>query len=175
MQRIDDGAPPCQGYEALLEDYIEALAEDSSARPEPALADHLEACPACRQALEEVREVSALVRTAAVRVPESLASDPYFAVRAGARAAESLRRGADFWRLLEAFSLRFMAGAITAALMLGAMAIWGTQGSSAQTIKRLRPADSGLLSPEVSPAPRNADEVVVALWSSSAQRNGRQR
>jgi len=175
MQSSNPGAPACNGYQAPMEDFLEALAEDPEARPAPELARHLAECAGCRDTLAEVGEVSALVRDAAVRVPPSLFADPYFAVRAGARARESLRRGGDFWRQLEAFSMRFMAAGISAALMLGAMAMWGTQRHSPRSFARLRPADSRVLSPEVNPAPGNADEVVVALWSSSAQRNGRQR
>lgn len=175
MSMSDSGARLCNGYEAPMEDYLEALERDAHARPEPALAAHLAACASCRAGLEEMREVSALVRDAAVRLPEALAADPYFAVRAAARARESVRRGGDFWPQLEAFALRFMAAALSVAIMLGAMAVWGTQRSSAQAIARLRPADMRVLSPEVNPAPRNPDDVVVALWSSSAQRSGRQR
>ena len=175
MPMPDLGAGPCEGYEAPMEDYLEALERDAGARPEAALAAHLAACKGCRAALEELREVSALVRESALRVPERLAADPYFAVRAAARARESLSRGADFWPQLEKFALRFMVAACSAALMLGAMAIWGTQRSSAQAFARLRPADTRVLSPEVNPAPGNPDEVVVALWSSSAQRGGGQR
>jgi len=175
MHIPDAGARGCDGYEVPMENYLEALGQNEGARPEPELAAHLASCTECRATLEEMREVGALVRDTAVRVPESLWADPYFAVRAGARARESQRREGDFWPQLETFALRFMAAALSVAVMLGAMAAWGTQRSSARSFARLRPADMRALSPEVTPAPGNPDDVVVALWSSSAQRSGRQR
>ena len=175
MTTTDPGARACSGYEAPMEEYLEALQEDSAARPAPELARHLAACAECRGALDEVREVSALVRESALRAPAALLEDPYFAVRAAARARESLRRGGDFWRLLEAFSLRFTAAALAVALMLGAMAVWGPQRSSAQTMVRLLPVESALRSPEASPARGSADDVVAAMLSPTKQRSGRQR
>lgn len=169
MRMSEPGAQPCNGYEAPMEEYLEALAEDSSARPAAELGRHLAECAACRESLDEMQAVSAILRESAVRVPESLASDPYFAVRAGARARASVRRGAEFWPQLEAFSMRFMAAAISAALMLGAMAAWGSQRRVPQNMARLRPADYRFLSPETNPAPGSADEVVTALLTRSAQ------
>jgi len=175
MRMPQPGPRTCDGYEAPMEDYLEALARDEAAQPAAALAQHLAGCAACRGALDDMREVSALVREAAVRLPASLAADPYFAVRAAARARESQRQSAEFWPQLESFAMRLMAGAITAALTLGAISIWGPQHIAAQGRPRLRPADSVLLSPVTNPAPGSTDDAVVTLLTSSGQRSGRQR
>jgi hypothetical protein len=175
MRMPDSGVRACEGYEAPMEDYLEALERNDAAQPAPALAQHLAECAACRESLEDMREVTILVRGAAVRVPESLAADPYFAVRAAARARESLRQSADFWPQLESFAMRLMAGAITAALTLGAISVWGPQRIAAQGRQRLRPADSVFLSPVSNPAPGSTDDAVVTLLTSSGQRSGRQR
>jgi predicted anti-sigma-YlaC factor YlaD len=165
----------CRAFEASLEEHLEALDTAPGARPGPALAEHLGTCATCREALDAAREVGTLVREGAMRVPESLANDPFFAVRVGARIRENMGRSGEFWPQLETVSLRFMAYALSLAVLLGALSASGVTRTSPSRdfgTARLRPADPRAISPESNPAPVNPDEVVVALLSSE---RGRQR
>jgi predicted anti-sigma-YlaC factor YlaD len=161
----------CRAFEAPLEEYLEALDVVPGARPSADLAAHLAGCAVCREALDAAREAGALVREGAIPVPGSLAEDPYFAVRVGARIREHLGHSGEFWPQLESISLRMMAYALSLAVLLGALSASGVTRTAPQST-RLRPADPRAISPESNPAPVNPDEVVVALLSSE---RGRQR
>jgi hypothetical protein len=163
----------CRDLEVRLEEFLEQLEEDPSARPAPQVAAHLAACESCRTALEETRQVGALLRSGRDPVSESLASDPFFAARVGARLRERVRTGAEFWPQLEAVSLRLMAAGLSIAVILGALAAWGVPNASRTATARLRPADVRVISPELNPAPANPDDVVVALWSTERGRQQR--
>ena len=166
------GEGACRAFEASLEEHLEALDAAPGARPAPALAAHLDGCAACREALDAAREAGALVREGAIRVPDSLANDPFFAVRVGARIRENMGRSGEFWPQLETVSLRFMGYALSLAVLLGALSASGVTRAGQPAAARFRPADPRAISPEANPAPVNPDEVVVALLSSE---RGRQR
>jgi hypothetical protein len=161
----------CRGFEAPLEDYLESLENRPGARPGAALAAHLAACPECLTALDEALAASVLVREAAIPVPASLAADPYFAKRVSARIREHAARPSEFWPQLETASIRLMAGALSLAILLGALSASGVTRTAQPTMARLRPADPRAISPEMN-APVNPDDVVVALLSNE---HGRQR
>ena len=162
----------CSVFEAPLDDFLEALETNTGARPPSALAAHLAACPACREALDAAQEAGALVREHAIRVPASLANDPFFATRVAARIRENARHASDFWPQLETVSLRLMAYALSLALLLGALSASGITRTTQQTAGRVPPAGPRATSLEANPTPVNPDEVVVALLSSE---QGRQR
>lgn len=172
------GEGACRAFEPMLEEHLEALDDAPGARPAPALDAHLAGCAACRDALDAAREAGALVREAAVPVPDSLAGDPFFAVRVGARIRESMGRSGEFWPQLQTVSLRLMPYALSLALLLGALSASGFTRRYQRSMARARAAvsradASRAISPEFAdPAPVNPDEVVVALLSSE---RGRQR
>jgi len=161
----------CRAFEAALEEHVEALDAAPGARPAPRLSAHLASCAACREALDFAREAGPLVRENAIRVPDSLANDPFFAARLGARIQESIGRSGEFLPQLQTVSLRVMAYALSLAVLLGALSASGVTRTAPQST-RVRPADPRAISPESNPAPVNPDEVVVALLSSE---RGRQR
>ncbi len=165
-----DGA--CRAFEAPLEDYLEALDAGAAARPAPALAAHLQNCARCREALDQARHASALVREFAIPVPASLAGDPLFAARVSARIRTNARRAGEFWPQLEFASIRMMAYALSVAILLGALSVSGV-ARMAQPAARLRSADFRVISPESNPAPVNPDDVAVALLSSERGRSQR--
>jgi len=157
----------CPNFEARLEDYLEALEAAPDARPEPALAAHLSACAACREAFDLACAAGPLVREGAIPVPESIAVDPFFAARVGARIREHAGRAGEFLPLLQTASLRVMAAALTAALFLGAISATGVARVSPPSASRLRASDLRAISRDTNPAPVNPDEVIIALFSAS--------
>ena len=160
----------CPDYEARLEDFLEALEASPSAQPDPALAAHLSACAACRDAFELACAAGPLVREAAIPVADSLSGDPFFAGRVGARIRERVGRSSEFLPLLETASLRLMAAALTVALFLGALSASGVTRSIRPAPASFRTADLRAVSPEVNPAPANPDAVVYALLTSERGR-----
>lgn len=160
----------CPEFEARLEDYLEALEAAPSARPDPDLAAHLAACAPCREAFNLACGAGPLVRESALAVPESLAADPFFAARVGARIREQAGRAGEFLPLLETVSLRLMAAALSLALFLGVLSASGITRVRRQTVARSRAADFRVISSEVNPAPVNPDDVAIALLSSERGR-----
>ena len=160
----------CRHFEARLEDYLESLDASPAAAPDSALAAHLASCSACRDALELARQAGPLVRMGASRVPESLAADPYFAVRVSARIREQAGRSAEFLPQLQSVSIRVMAYALSLAALLGALSAAGVTRSSRPTAAVPRPAGVRALSPEANPAPANPDDVVIALLTTERGR-----
>ncbi|HKO03508.1 MAG TPA: hypothetical protein VJW51_02110 [Candidatus Acidoferrales bacterium] len=165
-----DGA--CPAFEVRLEEYLEGLQPGSVAHPDPVLATHLAGCLRCREALDQAREASALVREFAIPVPDSLAHNPFFAARVAARIRENSGRAGEFWPQLESVSIRMMAYALSLAVLLGALSASGFARLS-QPAASLRPADPRAISLASGPAPVNPDEVVIALLSSERGRQQR--
>jgi predicted anti-sigma-YlaC factor YlaD len=154
----------CRAFEAQLEDLLEAgLEARPGARPNAALAAHLSSCPACREAFDAARESSSFVRQYAIRVPDALAGDPFFATRVSARIRENARRAGDFWPQLETVSLRLMAYAMSLAILLGALTASGVTRTSQPPVART-------VSFESNPAPVNPDEVILAVLTSGQGR-----
>jgi len=160
----------CPSFEARLEDYLDALEAAPDARPDHALAAHLSACAACREAFDLACAAGPLVREGAIPVPESIAADPFFAARVNARIREHASRSGDFLRLLQAASLRFLAGAMTLGILLGALSASGITRVNRPAAARYHTADIRAVSPEGNPAPANPDAVVYALLSSERGR-----
>ena len=165
-----DGA--CRAFEALLEDYLEALDAGAPFRPDPDLAVHLADCARCREALDLASHAGALVREFAIPVPASLAAGPLFAARVSARIRTNAGRAGEFWPQLEFASIRMMAYALSVAILLGALSVSGV-ARLARPAARLRSADFRAISPESNPAPVNPDDVAVALLSSERGRSQR--
>ena len=163
----------CRAFEVRLEDYLESLDAAPDARPDAALAAHLASCTSCRDALELARLAGPLVRQGARRVPESLAADPYFAVRVAARIREQSGPTGEFLPQLQAVSIRVLAYALSVAALLGALSAAGVTRSSRPAAAVLRPAGIRALSPETNPAPANPDDVVMALFSTERGRQPR--
>ena len=163
----------CRQFEAALEDYLESLDSAPTAPPAPALAAHLGTCSACREAFDLALEAGPLLRESARPVPESLASDPYFAVRVGARIRRQAAHSGEFLPQLESASLRLMAAALSLALLLGALSAAGVTSTGRAPAARIRAAGVHAISPEVNPAPANPDDVVMALLSSERGRQPR--
>ena len=157
----------CPQFEARLEEYLEALEAAPSARPAPDLAGHLAACAGCREAFDLACAAGPLVREAAIAVPDSLAADPFFAARVGARIREQAARAPEFLPMLQTISLRLMAAALTAALFLGAISASGVARVSPRSASRLRASDLRAISSNSNPTPVNPDEVIIALFSAS--------
>jgi hypothetical protein len=163
----------CRAMEGRLEEYLEQREADPSAKPAFEVAEHLAGCDPCRLTIQDARELNALVRAGREPLPESVALDPFFAARVGARLREQARRSGDFWPQLETVSLRLMAAGLSVAVLLGAMAAWGVPRGPRTVAARLRPADVHAISPELNPAPASPDDVVVALWSTERGRQQR--
>lgn len=163
----------CRSFEVRLEDYLESIDSAPAARPHPALAAHLAGCSACREAFDLACQAGPLVREGAVRVPESLSSDPFFALRVGARIREHVGRSAEFLPQLQSASLRLMAGALSLAVLLGALSAAGVTRTVRRPAASLQPAGLRALSPEVNLAPANPDDVVIALLTSERGRQPR--
>ncbi len=163
----------CRAFEARLEDYLESLDSASAARPDPALAAHLAACSGCREAFDLASQAGPLLRQAGLSVPDSLASDPFFAVRVSARIREHAGRSGEFLPQLQTVSLRVMAYALSLAVLLGALSAAGVTRTSRTPAPRLRTAGLRAVSPEVNPAPANPDDVVIALLTSERGRQPR--
>jgi len=159
----------CSRFEASLADLLEA---GPGAKPDASLAAHLAVCVDCREAFDSAREAGALVRANAVRVPPSLADDPYFASRVAARIRENAGRSGEFWPTLETASLRMMAYALSLAILLGALSASGVTRGARPAVARVPAAGARTVSLEANPTPVNPDEVVVALLSGD---QGRQR
>jgi len=170
------GAATCPAFEARLEDYLDGLRPGAVAFPDPLLAAHLSTCARCREALDHALEASAMVREFAIRVPESVGDNPFFAARVSALIREHRAPVGEFWPQLESISMRIMAYALSLAILLGALSASGFarvgQSRSGGTA-RFRRADPRLISPESNPAPVNPDDVVVALLSSERGRQQR--
>ncbi len=163
----------CPAYEARLEDYLETLEAEPSAKPDPSLAAHLSACPYCRDAFNLACAAGTLVREGAVAVPESLAADHFFAARVGARIRAQSARSGEFLPLLQSVSLRFMAAALSVGLLLGALSASGYTRAGRRAVGRLRGSDVLVISRNSNPAPVNPDDVVIALLSSERGRQPR--
>ena len=164
---------PCRAFEVRLEDYLESLDASPAARPDAGLAAHLDSCSACREALELARMAGPLVRERAVHVAEQLAADPYFASRVSARIREQLGRSGEFLPQLQSVSIRVMAYALSAAVLLGALSAAGVTRANRPAAAVLRPAGLRALSPEANPAPANPDDVVIALLTNERGRQPR--
>jgi len=160
----------CPGFEARLEDYLEALEASPAARPGPAVAEHLSVCVACRQAFDLASAAGPLIREAAIRVPESIAANPFFAARVTARIREHAVPGGEFLPLLQTVSLRLIAAALGFALFLGALSASGVTRSNRPALARFQPAGIRAVSPEVNPAPVNPDAVVISLLTTERER-----
>ena len=163
----------CRAFEARLEDYLESLDSVPAARPDPALAAHLGACPACRTAFDLASQAGPLVRHAGLSVPDSLVSDPFFAARVSARIREHAGRSGEFLPQLQTVSLRVLAYAMSLAVLLGALSAAGVTRTNRLPAGAVRPAGLRAVSPEVNPAPANPDDVVIALLSSERGRQPR--
>ncbi len=163
----------CPKFEARLEDYLEALEAQPSAKPDPSLASHLSACPDCREAFNLACAAGPLVREGALAVPDSLAADPFFASRVGARLRAQSGRSGEFLPLLQSVSLRFMAAALSVGLLLGALSASGYTRAARQAVGRIRGSDVLVISRNSNPAPVNPDDVVIALLSSERGRQPR--
>jgi predicted anti-sigma-YlaC factor YlaD len=174
----------CPQYEARLEDHLESMRASGPLSVDPDLTAHLASCQGCRRAMGEAEAAGRLLREARQALPESLASDPFFANRVAARirAYETSRIApADFWPALETLSLRLSAAALSVALLLGAWAAWQQQAvpAAAPASARantpgvdVRPVETRYLFPEMKRPPANGGEAMMVLASTE---NGRQR
>lgn len=160
----------CPEFEAALEDHLESLEAAPGAPPDPALAAHLAACAACREAFDFAAAAGPLVRENAIAVPESVAANPFFARRVGALIRENAGRSAEFLPLLETLSLRLLAAALGFVLFLGALSASGFTRTNRPAVARFQPAGIRASSPEVNPAPVNPDAVVMSLLTTERER-----
>jgi anti-sigma factor RsiW len=112
------GTKACGEFEAQLEDLLEGRAEGSDALSE---SNHLQECPACRQAFESASKISTFLRNALEPAKEP---DPGFARRtiAAIRAEErALEEEKSFWRPLEVLAWRV---ALSAALAVALLVVY---------------------------------------------------
>jgi len=160
----------CPDFEVRLEDYLEALEASPDTRPDPVLAAHLSSCADCREAFDLARAAGPLVRESAVRVPESVAANPFFASRVGALIREHAARPVEFLPMLETASLQFLAAALALGIFLGALSASGIARTARPVVARARQSEFRALSPEMIPASANADAVVYAVLTSERGR-----
>ncbi len=177
MDNPKDSAKACARLEARLEDHLEGLLADAPAVADDELAAHLATCTACREAVEEARWGSDILRAGREPLPESLTASPFFAARVAAHIRADRERAelaGEFWPALESLALRLTGAALSATLLLAAWAAWGGIGARRPALEttRTRPTEVRSLFPEAVRQPANADEVMLTLVSAD---DGRQR
>jgi hypothetical protein len=142
---------------------IEDRLQDGAASIEPgsALALHLSACAACREALEDAVLSSNLMRVALETAPAP--SEPFVTrVMASVReAVDAERVPITIWRPLELLASRF---ALVAAAVLLALSLYLAEFAPARPAGGTSQAEIGAGMPEPPAAPpSNQDDVLISL------------
>jgi len=159
------GSVACEGYEALLEDYLNGELSGADAR---VASEHWQNCAACRDALQNAAASLRLLRTA----EPSADPGPGFAhmVMARIRTAETEYDNAghaNFWQPFVSLGWRFVASATFAVgLLVSYNAGLGHRLQPAGT--QVRPIQSlDLFAPEPAGAPANRSEVLMMVADNS--------
>ena len=149
----------CAGCCASIEDCL----QDGTASIEPgsALAAHLSACAACREALEDAVLSSRLMRVALETAPAP--SEPFVTrVMAVVREATDAEQAPiSIWRPLELLASRF---ALVAAAVLLALSLYLAEFAPTRQPSGTSQAEIGAGMPEPPAAPpSNQDDVLISL------------
>jgi anti-sigma factor RsiW len=153
----------CKKFEPLLDNYLRGKVPPSVAE---SVDSHLESCANCREALGDLRISSRLVSGAFEPAADP---GPGFARVVMARintAEEWIQEQVNFWRPIEALSLRIV---FSAALVLIFLFAYGLQIRNAPVAAQ--PEPSAIFTPQTqafqtasfSPSPSNNDEVLMAI------------
>ena len=156
MNEEQDKPTACKDYESLLEDQLEGQLNPVS---QSRVAAHLAACPACREAFEDARTGSELLR-----LSHQPTADPgeFFAGRVMASIrAEVKARAGSFWRPLETLAWRFsLSAALALVVMAGYVVISPAYLPSALATRQ---AEVRELFPDPVQQPTGRDDVLVAI------------
>lgn len=156
---LGSGSTVCSSYESLLEDYLNGAL---SGADDKRVAEHVETCAGCREALANAEASLRLLRAAGPAEDPG----PGFArvVMARIRAAEQegVTEGAGFWQPFVSFGWKF---AVTATLALGLLvtydAGWGKRPQPNALSARPTLRDIFVQDRVITPA--NGDEALMMV------------
>jgi anti-sigma factor RsiW len=149
----------CPEYRSRVEDYL--LEGPASTGVEPDLAEHLKSCPACREAVEEGRLASEIVR-GACQPYEGVSGAFVTRVMAAIREEEGRRAaGSAIWRPIEVLASRFV---LAASVLLLAASFYLIEFTPPVDVPSASSQSEliGLI-PEPPAQPANQDEVLMTL------------
>jgi len=152
-------------FEDRWEDYL-AGALDPAATVE--LEGHLASCAACREAVDEARAASRLLRAVLDPAPAPRLGF-WTRVRAGIE-AELSPAGADFWASLELLARRLTLVSAAALLLLGVY-VAVDEFDPVNRWGRVQVENLGVL-PEPAPQPLDSDDVLLAVTGQVRYANG---
>jgi anti-sigma factor RsiW len=150
----------CNEVAPLLDDYLHGDLPRGTAER---LAVHLEACGACREALDDLRISARLVGAAFEETEEPGAGFARLVMARINTAEQWLQQQRTFWRPFEALALRL---AFTAALALAFLFAYGIRLSSetpAPPVASISMQQPDIFTVPVSTVPPNGDEVLMAV------------
>ncbi|MGH9702369.1 MAG: anti-sigma factor family protein [Candidatus Acidiferrales bacterium] len=156
MNQKQEKPTACKEYESLLEDQLEGQLNPVS---QSRVAAHLAACPACREAFEDARTGSELLR-----LSHQPTADPgeFFPGRVMAliRAEEKARAG-SFWRPLETLAWKLsLSAALALVLLTGYEMVSLVHLQSAPAARQFEMRE---LFPDPVQQPTGRDDVLVAI------------
>jgi hypothetical protein len=156
---LGSGTTVCSSYESLLEDYLNGALAGAN---EKGVAEHVETCVGCREALANAEASLRLLRVAGPAEDPG----PGFArvVMARIRAAEQERvtEGAGFWQPFVSFGWKF---AVTATLALGLLVTYdaGWAKHPQPSALSARPTLRDIFVPDPMNTPANGDEALMMV------------
>lgn len=158
----------CEGYEALLEDYLNG--ELAGADAERA-SSHVRTCDACRTALEHAAPSTRLLRAAEPSPDPGPGFARVVTARISSAEKDRVATRANFWQPFVSFGWRFAA---TATLAVMALVTYdaGWIHKAQPTVVSVRPTEGiDIFAPEPAKPPANGDEVLMMVADSGHEKH----
>lgn len=153
----------CLQYEALLEDYLEGVLDETSAET---ARRHLRECAGCNEAFDGASGSVRLLRIAEPTTAPDAAFARNVMARIGLAEQERTAEHAGFWQPIVALGWRFAATATLAVGVLVSCDI-GWSHYARLNVPSARSIEGNLFAPEPARPPANGDEVLMMVAETS--------
>jgi predicted anti-sigma-YlaC factor YlaD len=158
--------PACEGYEALLEDYLSGDLDGSDrARVER----HLAVCVGCKQALDNATSGNRLLESVCRFSDRAPAVGPNFShlVMARIRIIEAVaQEGFSFWQPFVSLAWKFAATAAFGLALLLTYTVSGTDRRETEVAAVSQLDNQDIFSPDPTTPPADRDEVLMMVTGS---------
>ncbi|HEV3481654.1 MAG TPA: zf-HC2 domain-containing protein [Candidatus Acidoferrales bacterium] len=153
----------CLEYEALLEDYLEGVLDETSAET---ARQHLRGCAGCNEAFDRASGSVRLLRIAEPTTAPDTAFARNVMARIGLAEQERTAEHTRFWQPIVALGWRFAATATLAVGVLVSCDI-GWSHYARLNVPSARSIEGNLFAPEPARPPANGDEVLMMVAETS--------